>query len=73
MFDKIFGHDIAPYIRGHRALIVVAVVLGALSALFVVVPAYLLQPLVDEGMKTSSEPVGWSIPWLQLSFPFSIK
>ena len=73
MFDKIFGHDIAPYIRGHRALIVVAVVLGALSALFVVVPAYLLQPLVDEGMKTASEPVGWSVPWLQLSFPFSIK
>ena len=57
MFDKIFGHDIAHYIRGYRVLLVVAVVLGALSALFVVVPAYLLQPLVDDGMKTASEPV----------------
>jgi len=36
----------------------------AVSSLFVVVPAYLLQPFVDEGMKSGSEPVAWKIPWV---------
>ncbi len=74
MIDRIFGRDIAPYIRGHRGLIIVAVVLSALSALFVVVPAYLLEPLVDEGMKGGSALVEWRIPWFQITlFPFSAQ
>jgi len=73
MLDKIFGRDIALYIKAHRALITVAIILSALSALFVVVPAYLLQPLVDEGMKSSIEAVEWRIPWIDYTFPFSVK
>jgi len=74
MFDRIFGRDIATYIRAHRGLIIVAVVLSALSALFVVVPAYLVEPLVDEGMKGGTALVEWRIPWFEITlFPFSAQ
>ncbi len=64
MLDTILGKDIASYVRGHRALLICALVLAAISSLFVVVPVYLLQPFVDEGMKTGSDPVAWKIPWI---------
>ena len=64
MLDTILGKDIASYVRGHRALVICALVLAAISSLFVVVPVYLLQPFVDEGMKTGSDPVSWKIPWI---------
>jgi len=74
MIDRIFGRDIAPYIRSHRGLIIVAVVLSALSALFVLVPAYLLEPLVDEGMKGGTALVEWRIPWFEITLiPFSAQ
>jgi subfamily B ATP-binding cassette protein MsbA len=64
MLDRILGKDIAFYVRKHRGLVVCAIILTAISAIFVVVPAYLLQPFVDEGMKSGSDPVAWKIPWL---------
>lgn len=64
MLDRVLGKDIAHYVRAHRGLVVTAIVLTAVSALFVVVPAYLLQPFIDEGMKTGSEPASWKIPWV---------
>ena len=64
MLDTILGKDIASYVRGHRALVICALVLAAISSIFVVVPVYLLQPFVDEGMKTGSDPVAWKIPWI---------
>ncbi len=64
MLDFILGKDIASYVKRHRRLVVLSLVLTAISALFVVVPAYLLQPFVDEGMKTGSDPVTWKIPWI---------
>jgi subfamily B ATP-binding cassette protein MsbA len=64
MLDRILGKDIAYYVRGHRGLLVGAILLTTISALFVVVPAYLIGPLVDEGMKTGSDPVAWKIPWV---------
>lgn len=64
MLERILGNDIAHYVREHRGLVVVAIVLTAVSALFVVVPAYLLQPFIDEGMKTGTEPATWKIPWV---------
>jgi len=64
MLDRILGKDIAFYIRAHRALVVCAIILTAISALFVVVPAYLLQPFVDEGMKSSTDPAAWKVPWV---------
>jgi ATP-binding cassette, subfamily B, bacterial MsbA len=75
MLDWILGKDIAHYVRKHMALVVLAIVLTAVSALFVVVPAYLLQPFVDEGMKAGSEPATWKIPWLTFadSFPWLEK
>ncbi|MEW6664807.1 MAG: ABC transporter ATP-binding protein [Thermodesulfobacteriota bacterium] len=64
MLDRILGQEIASYVRTQRGLLICSLVLTALSALFVVVPAYLLQPFVDEGMKASSEPASWKIPWV---------
>jgi ATP-binding cassette, subfamily B, bacterial MsbA len=66
MIDLILGKEIASYVRRHRGMVICALVLMAISSLFVVVPAYLLQPFVDEGMKTGSAPVTWKIPWIQL-------
>jgi subfamily B ATP-binding cassette protein MsbA len=64
MLDYILGKDIAFYVKAHRGLVICALVLTALSSLFVVIPAYLLQPFIDEGMKLGSEPVTWKIPWI---------
>jgi subfamily B ATP-binding cassette protein MsbA len=64
MLDFILGKDIASYVKRHRGLVICSLVLTGISALFVVVPAYLLQPFVDEGMKTGSDPVTWKIPWI---------
>jgi subfamily B ATP-binding cassette protein MsbA len=64
MLERILGKDIASYVKDHRSFLVCAIILTAISSLFVVVPAYLLQPFIDEGMKTGSDPVSWKIPWL---------
>jgi ATP-binding cassette, subfamily B, bacterial MsbA len=64
MLKKILGDEITFYVKAHRGLVITAIILAAVSALFVIIPAYLLQPFVDEGMKTGSEPVTWKIPWL---------
>lgn len=64
MLRRILGRQIADYVARHKAMVVVALILTALSSICVVVPAYLLQPFVDEGMKSGNEPVSWKIPWL---------
>jgi len=64
MLELILGKDIASYVKQHRGLVACALLLTALASLFVVIPAYLLQPFVDEGMKTGSDPVAWKIPWI---------
>jgi len=64
MLDFIIGKEIATYIKRHRGMVICALVLMAISSLFVVVPAYLLQPFIDEGMKTGTSPVAWKIPWI---------
>ena len=68
MIDRILGKDIAHYVRAHRALVIVAIILTAVSSIFVVVPAYLLQPFVDEGMKMGSDPATWKIPWVTIEW-----
>ena len=68
MLDRILGKEISHYIRAHRGLILIAFFLTAVSAFFVVVPAYLLQPFVDEGMKTGTDPAAWKIPWVSIDF-----
>ncbi|MCJ7595529.1 MAG: ABC transporter ATP-binding protein/permease [Desulfobacterales bacterium] len=64
MLGRILGEDLALYVRAHRGLLIVSLALTALSAFFVVVPAYLLQPFIDEGMKAGTEPATWKIPWV---------
>jgi len=64
VLDRILGKDIAFYVRAHHGLVVCALALTAISTIFVVVPAYLLQPFVDEGMKSGTEPATWKIPWI---------
>jgi len=73
MFEKILGKDIAVYVKAHKGLIIVAIILTALSSLFVVIPAYLLQPFIDEGMKRASDPVAWKIPWVTIRLPLSFE
>jgi subfamily B ATP-binding cassette protein MsbA len=64
MIDYLLGKEIASYVKRHKWLVICALVLTALSSLLVVIPAYLLQPFVDEGMKSGSDPVTWKIPWI---------
>lgn len=68
MLDFILGKELARYVRAHRRLLICSIVLTACSALFVVIPAYILQPFIDEGMKTGVEPATWKIPWVALGF-----
>jgi len=64
MLNLILGKEIASYVRRHRGMVVCALILTAVSTLFVVIPAYLLQPFIDEGMKSGSDPVSWKVPWI---------
>jgi subfamily B ATP-binding cassette protein MsbA len=68
MLDRILGKDLAHYVRAHRTLLFLSVGLTAIAALFVVIPAYLLQPFIDEGMKAGTEPASWKIPWIAVDF-----
>ena len=64
MLEFILGKDIVGYVRRHKGLVVLSLVLTAISSILVVIPAYLLKPFVDEGMKLGGEIVTWKIPWL---------
>jgi subfamily B ATP-binding cassette protein MsbA len=64
MLDYILGTEIAQYVKRHRGLVILSLVLMAVASLFVIVPAYLLQPFIDEGMKGGTDPVSWKIPWI---------
>ena len=66
MLGYLLGKDLAHYVKAHRALLICSLALTGLSALFVVVPVYLIQPFIDEGMKTGTDPVTWKIPWVAL-------
>jgi subfamily B ATP-binding cassette protein MsbA len=75
MLNRILGKDLARYVKAHRGLLITSFVLTGVSALFMVIPAYLIQPFIDEGMKTGTDPVTWKIPWvmIQLDGGFSWK
>jgi len=68
MLERILGKDLAYYVKAHRGLLILSLVLMAFSAICMVVPVYLLQPFVDECMKTGSDPATWKIPWVGLRF-----
>jgi subfamily B ATP-binding cassette protein MsbA len=64
MLDFILGKEIASYVKRHGALVALSMILAAVASLFELVPAVLLQPFVDEGMKFGAETVKWTIPWI---------
>lgn len=66
MLRSILGKNISPYVKQHYRLLVAALALTAMASIFVVIPAYLLKPFVDEGMKMGTEPVSWKIPWIAM-------
>jgi subfamily B ATP-binding cassette protein MsbA len=68
MLERILGKDLAHYVRSHRGLLVIALVLTAIAALFSVIPVYIVQPFVDEALKSGSSPASWKIPWVELNF-----
>lgn len=64
MINFILGKEIAEYVKRHKRLMISAILLTALSSVFIVIPAYVLKPFIDEGMKAGSSPVSWKIPWI---------
>ena len=64
MLNLILGKDIAFYVKRHRRLVACALLLMAISSLFVVVPVYLIKPFVDEGMNAGADLIDWKIPWI---------
>jgi subfamily B ATP-binding cassette protein MsbA len=68
MLERILGKDLAHYVRSHRGLLVIALVLTAVAALFSVIPVYIVQPFIDEALKSGSSPASWKIPWVELNF-----
>jgi len=66
MLDYILGKDLARYVKAHRGLLIISLVLTGVSALFMVIPVYLIQPFIDEGMKTGSDPATWKIHWFSV-------
>jgi subfamily B ATP-binding cassette protein MsbA len=67
MLTAILGKDIVRYVKRHRGLVFVSLALTAIASLLVVIPAYLLKPFVDEGMKLGGEMVTWKIPWISFT------
>ena len=66
MINLILGKEIGKYVSQHKSLVFCAILFTVLSSLFIVIPAYLLQPFVDQGMQMGSDPVTWKIPWITL-------
>ena len=64
ILELILGKEIASYIAKHSRLVILSMILAAVSSLFVVVPAVLIKPFIDEGMKLGNDPVCWKIPWI---------
>ncbi len=64
MLEHILGKDIASYVRPHKRMIVYSIIFATLASIFVVIPAYLLQPFIDECMKQGTEPASWKITWI---------
>ncbi len=66
MLNFILGKNLAFYVRRHRKLLIASIFLTILATLFAVIPAYLIQPFLDQGMKTGSQLVTWKVPWIEL-------
>ncbi|RLB09447.1 MAG: ABC transporter ATP-binding protein [Deltaproteobacteria bacterium] len=64
MLEYILGKEIASYVRPHKKMIFYSILCATLASLFVVIPAYLLQPFIDECMKKGTEPASWKITWI---------
>jgi subfamily B ATP-binding cassette protein MsbA len=64
VLSLILGKGIRRHVELCYPLVVWAIVLTTISSLFVVIPAYLLKPFVDQGMTASAEVVSWKIPWI---------
>jgi ATP-binding cassette, subfamily B, bacterial MsbA len=68
MLERILGKDLAYYVKAHQGLLLCSLGFTVISAVFYVIPAYILQPFIDEGMKRGTDPAAWKIPWVALSF-----
>jgi subfamily B ATP-binding cassette protein MsbA len=64
MLKFVLGEEISSYVRPYRKLVLISLLLGALASIFVLAPAYLLEPFVDQAMSTGTDPVTWKIPWI---------
>lgn len=70
MLEYILGKEIASYVRPHKKMIFYSILFAILASLFVVIPAYLLQPFIDECMKKGTEPACWKITWISFGASF---
>jgi len=62
LLEKILGKEIAFYIKAHRGLVIISIVLAGAAAILSVVPILLVQPFVDDAMKTGVETSSFSLP-----------
>ena len=66
LLDKILGKEIAFYVKAHQSLVFISIILAGATAILSVIPILLVQPFVDEAMKTGLETSSFSLPiWSQ--------
>ena len=61
LLEKILGKEIAFYVKAHRSLVIISIILAGAAAILYVVPILLVQPFVDEAMKTGVETSSFSL------------
>jgi subfamily B ATP-binding cassette protein MsbA len=71
ILDRILGKEIAFYIKAHRGLVFVSLLLTAVASILTLFPILLVKPFIDEAMKAGSDPATWKILWpeFQSSWP----
>jgi len=62
LLDIILGKEIAIYVKAHRSLVFISIILAGATAILTVVPILLVQPFVDEAMKSGVETSSFSLP-----------
>jgi subfamily B ATP-binding cassette protein MsbA len=62
LLEKILGKELAFYVKAHRSLVIISIILSGAAAILYVVPILLVQPFVDDAMKPGVETSSFSLP-----------
>ena len=61
LLEKILGKELTFYVKAHRTLVIISIILAGAAAILYVVPILLVQPFVDEAMKPGVETSSFSL------------